>query len=58
MKVSIGIILSSIGIIWNESLQSIVILKEYATYVIDAIENNSTIKIQRVVPTNNELNTL
>ena len=48
MKSSFGILLSSIGILWNETLSGIGILKELSLYVINLFEYFSGLHIPRI----------
>jgi len=48
MKWSIGLILTSIGILWNESLQGIFLLKDLSLNVIELLESHSKINIPRL----------
>jgi len=48
MKWSIGLILTSIGVLWNESLQGIYLLKDLSLKIIELLEYHSKIHIPRL----------
>ena len=47
-KVSLGLILGSLGIIWNESLSSITYLKDFSVYILDTIESYSNFRFPKI----------
>lgn len=47
-KVSLGLILGSLGIVWNESLSSISYLKEFSVYILDTIESYSNFRFPKL----------
>lgn len=48
IKWSIGLLLTSIGILWNESLQGISVLKDLSLNIIELLESHSKINIPRL----------
>lgn len=48
---TIGIIATTCGILWNESLSTITFLKDYAAYIKELVENHSHFKIPSNHPT-------
>ena len=53
IKWSIGLLLTSIGILWNESLQGVSILKDLSLNFIELLENYTNIHIPRLTDINN-----
>lgn len=47
-RFSFGLLLSSIGILWSESLSAISGLQEFSNYLITFLENNTSFKIPRI----------
>jgi hypothetical protein len=48
MKWCIGLILTSIGVLWNESLQGIYLLKDFSLKIIELLEYPSNIHLPRL----------
>jgi hypothetical protein len=49
---SLGLILTSIGVLWNDSIQGISFLKDASLYIVQLLESYSYIKIPRLINTN------
>lgn len=47
IKFLLGLVLSALGIIWNESLSSVSYLKDFSVYIIESIESHSNFSIPR-----------
>lgn len=47
LKICLGVLLSAIGVLWNESLTHLVYLKDFAVLIVDYFESLTDVKIPR-----------
>lgn len=48
LRFSLGTILTAVGVIWSESLSSILYLKNFADYIVSLLEDHFTLRVPRL----------